>query len=172
MMQGVQHDSPAYIKSVSCSNDPYAPPVAPLASVSSSSQSIYSNSTSQASDDSVSTAPTSASSSSSSSSSSSVSEPCVSFCLHSAKYVGQAFCNAQSISSPQWKRTAVNSTANAASVSERRPNPRRTRSSTTTHTGCPPALVRQSDRKVIFVDSLVGKFPVSIIFRRLLRMPF
>ncbi|KAK9776339.1 hypothetical protein SCAR479_06951 [Seiridium cardinale] len=36
-----------------------------------------------------------------------------------------------------------------------RQNPRRTSSSTVSRTGCPPALTRQSDRKVNFVDNLV-----------------
>ena len=40
---------------------------------------------------------------------------------------------------------------------ELRKNPRRTSSSATSRSGCPPALIRQCDRKVNFVDSLVGK---------------
>ena len=45
---------------------------------------------------------------------------------------------------------------------EYRLNPRRTRPPPESHNGCnaprpPPSLVRQSDRKVNFVDSLVGK---------------
>lgn len=40
---------------------------------------------------------------------------------------------------------------------ELRQNPRRSNSGATTRNGCPPPLVRQSDRKVNFVDSLVGK---------------
>lgn len=39
---------------------------------------------------------------------------------------------------------------------ELRQNPRRT--SNSNRAACPPALVRQSDRKVNFVDSLVGMF--------------
>ena len=38
---------------------------------------------------------------------------------------------------------------------ELRQNPRRTSS---TRSGCPPKLVHQQDRKVNFVDSLVGMF--------------
>jgi hypothetical protein len=38
-----------------------------------------------------------------------------------------------------------------------RQNPRRTSSSATSRTGRPPTLVRQADRKVNFVDNLVGK---------------
>lgn len=36
-------------------------------------------------------------------------------------------------------------------------NPRRTSVGPTTRTGCPPALINQEDRKVKFVDNLVGK---------------
>lgn len=38
-----------------------------------------------------------------------------------------------------------------------RQNPRRTSSSATTRSGCPPPLVRQAERKLNFVDNLVGK---------------
>jgi hypothetical protein len=55
-----------------------------------------------------------------------------------------------------------------------RQNPRRSSSTSTTRTGCPPALLRQSDRKVNFVDSLVDTstqiveaiWPLSSIFCR------
>jgi len=40
---------------------------------------------------------------------------------------------------------------------ELRQNPRRSSTSSTTRSGCPPPLVRQADRKVNFVDNLVGK---------------
>ena len=43
----------------------------------------------------------------------------------------------------------------AGTVPEQRQNPRRT-SSGSSRSGCPPSLVRQCDRKVNFVDSLVG----------------
>ncbi|KAI1100854.1 hypothetical protein F4804DRAFT_32201 [Jackrogersella minutella] len=57
---------------------------------------------------------------------------------------------------------------------ELRQNPRRTNSSATTRTRCPPPLVRQSDRKVNFVDSLVDSstqiveaiWPLSSVFHR------
>ncbi|KAI1379840.1 hypothetical protein F4677DRAFT_452900 [Hypoxylon crocopeplum] len=57
---------------------------------------------------------------------------------------------------------------------ELRQNPRRTNSGVTTRTGCPPPLVRQSDRKVNFVDSLVDSstqiveaiWPLSSVFHR------
>src|ERR1700753_583013 len=40
---------------------------------------------------------------------------------------------------------------------ELRQNPRRTCNGIATRSGCPPPLVRQGDRKVNFVDNLVGK---------------
>ena len=40
---------------------------------------------------------------------------------------------------------------------ELRQNPRRSSTSSTSRSGCPPKLVHQQDRKVNFVDSLVGK---------------
>ncbi|KAI0849985.1 hypothetical protein F5Y00DRAFT_47362 [Daldinia vernicosa] len=57
---------------------------------------------------------------------------------------------------------------------ELRQNPRRTSGSATSRTGCPPSLIRQSDRKVNFVDSLVDSstqiveaiWPLSSVFHR------
>lgn len=40
-----------------------------------------------------------------------------------------------------------------------RQNPRRTSTTATTRTGCPPPLVRQAERKLNFVDNLVGMSP-------------
>jgi PHO85 cyclin-5 len=40
---------------------------------------------------------------------------------------------------------------------ELRQNPRRSSTGSSTRSGCPPPLVRQADRKVNFVDNLVGK---------------
>jgi hypothetical protein len=42
-------------------------------------------------------------------------------------------------------------------AAEHRQNPRRTSGGIATRTGSPPLLVRQGDRKVNFVDNLVGK---------------
>lgn len=39
-----------------------------------------------------------------------------------------------------------------------RQNPRRTSTTATTRTGCPPPLVRQAERKLNFVDNLVGRW--------------
>lgn len=41
---------------------------------------------------------------------------------------------------------------------ELRRNPRRSAPGSHSRGGCPPSLVRQSDRKVNFVDNLVGRF--------------
>lgn len=50
----------------------------------------------------------------------------------------------------------------SSAVRPLRQNPRRTSSTATSRTGCPPPLVRQTERKVNFVDNLVGKtFPVT-----------
>ncbi|KAI2615354.1 hypothetical protein GGR54DRAFT_297522 [Hypoxylon sp. NC1633] len=57
---------------------------------------------------------------------------------------------------------------------ELRQNPRRTNSGAATRNGCPPPLVRQSDRKVNFVDGLVDSstqiveaiWPLSSVFHR------
>lgn len=54
-----------------------------------------------------------------------------------------------------WTYSAASLASRSAAAPECRRNPRRT--SISTRSGCPPSLVRQSDRKVNFVDSLVGK---------------
>ena len=46
-----------------------------------------------------------------------------------------------------------------------RQNPRRTNRSATSRTGHPPSLVRQDDRKVNFVDTVVGKEYLLLVFR-------
>ncbi len=51
-------------------------------------------------------------------------------------------------------------------VPELRQNPRRSSHSATSRTGCPPPLVRQADRKVNFVDNLVGKTNSKLEFLR------
>lgn len=45
-----------------------------------------------------------------------------------------------------------------------RQNPRRTNRSVTSRTGQPPSLVRQDDRKVNFVDTVVGKEYPLLVF--------
>ncbi len=48
----------------------------------------------------------------------------------------------------------------ASVAPEQRKHPRRTSTSAVARLGCPPSLVRQCDRKVNFVDSLVGKLTI------------
>jgi hypothetical protein len=51
----------------------------------------------------------------------------------------------------------------SAEVAPEPRHPRRSSSGSTTRTGCPPSLLRQSDRKVNFVDNLVGKILLCIL---------
>ena len=44
---------------------------------------------------------------------------------------------------------------------ELRQNPRRSAAGSRARGGCPPPLVRQTDRKVNFVDNLVGRFTAT-----------
>lgn len=121
-----ENDSLGFIKTFR--NGPYNSSIA--SSASSSAASVWSDASSQSSDD------TSLSATSSDSS-----EQCDSYCYSQRATASQseAICNQTRIEVPQ----------------ELRKNPRRTSSSTTSRTGLPPALVRQCDRKVNFVDSLV-----------------
>lgn len=124
---------------------------ASIASASDTSSQIWSDSLSQTSDD------------SSASSATSQSDSCDSQCgriLPRDSGAAVAEIHAQSrISS--WAR-AQNQQQQLLHVdvpvsAELRQNPRRSASGATSRIGCPPTLVRQADRKVNFVDSLVGK---------------
>jgi hypothetical protein len=122
-------DSPLYIATF-----PYSASIA--SSASSSSASVCSSSSSQSDD-------------ASSVTSSLDSDPSDSCCYDSATYpstVDEA-CPAISASWPKHK---------LSEPAQPRLHPRRT-SASSTRSGCPPPLVRQCDRKVNFVDSLVGK---------------
>lgn len=55
-------------------------------------------------------------------------------------------------------RPAVAQVATEALPKEQRQNPRRSSAGSRGRSACPPALVRQCDRKVNFVDSLVGMY--------------
>ena len=129
---------PCSLDFITSQNGPYNSSIA--SSASSSSASVWSETSSQSSDDtSVSVcAP------------SDLLEQCDSYI--SSRRLPPSQCN-QITSSACWSAQAQQSEV----PQELRQNPRRTNSSTTTRTGCPPSLVRQSDRKVNFVDSLVGK---------------
>lgn len=112
----------------------YAPYNSSLAdSASSSSTSVWSDSASQSSDD-------------SSVSSNSDSDSCDSFCY--SKQTGSAD------STLKYRRRIQQAPTEAVPV-QLRQNPRRTSTGPHSRAACPPALIRQSDRKVNFVDSLV-----------------
>ncbi|KAH8662194.1 hypothetical protein BX600DRAFT_513055 [Xylariales sp. PMI_506] len=129
------NDSLAFIKSLH--HGPYNASLA--SSASSSSASVWSDASSQHSDDTSISAITSDSS-----------EHCGAHCFSS-----QALDNPcdRVNSTRSWARQTSQAAVEVSQ--ETRKNPRRTSTSTTARSGCPPALLRQSDRKVNFVDNLV-----------------
>lgn len=131
-----EDDSPPYITSYR--NGPYSSSVA--SSASSSTASIWSDASSQSSDDS--SAPDS--------------DLPESYCLASSQ-PAPSFTNANNVCEQVISVAACwpKHRTNVELGQEQRQNPRRT--SVTARSGCPPSLVRQCDRKVSFVDSLVGK---------------
>lgn len=130
--------SPPYISSYH--DGPYSSSLA--SSASSSSASVWSDAASQSSDD-----------SSVHSGVSSDSEISDSYCCTSQPPSYQPIPNNCDLTTTTslWPKTALASVA-----PEQRQNPRRTGTSSVARSGCPPSLVRQCDRKVNFVDSLVG----------------
>ena len=121
----------------------YAPYNSSIAdSASSSSASVWSDTASQSSDD------------TSISGQSSDCEPCDSYFLSKQTTSGNVGLSRRSYRAPQVD----------AVPSELRQNPRRSAPGCHAKLACPPALVRQSDRKVSFVDSLVGRFQFSACF--------
>ena len=136
-----QDDSPPYISSYQ--NGPYSSSIA--SSASSSSNSVWSDASSQTSDDSSHTgAP---SDSETSESYCYTSQPAPSFTA------ANTVCESNTSIATYWQKHQLP----AEVPSEQRQHPRRTSVGSTSRTGCPPTLVRQCDRKVSFVDSLVGK---------------
>jgi hypothetical protein len=130
------NDSLAFIKSIH--NDPYNSSLA--SSASSSSASVWSDASSQHSDDTSISAVTSDTESSGA------------YCFGSqAPHTSCDQGNAAGLWAEQASQTSVEV------PQELRQNPRRTSGATISRTGCPPTLVRQSNRKVNFVDNLVGK---------------
>ncbi|KAI0013763.1 hypothetical protein F4779DRAFT_292230 [Xylariaceae sp. FL0662B] len=137
-------------------NGPYNSSLA--SSASSSAASVWSDVFSQSSDDT--TISTSGPDSS---------EQCDSY-SHSCRPIASQSTRNQAVPQTTWpgqpQQTEV--------PQELRQNPRRTSTGTTTRTGCPPTLVRQSDRKVSFVDGLVDSstqiveaiWPLSSVFHR------
>ncbi|KAI1479748.1 hypothetical protein F4774DRAFT_418613 [Daldinia eschscholtzii] len=151
-----EHDSLDFVNS--SQNGPYNSSIA--SSASSSSASVWSEASSQASDD-----------TSISMFTSDASERCDSYVPSRQPMPSRPdiFCK-QVLPTTCWpgqpQQTEV--------PQELRQNPRRTSSSATSRTGCPPSLIRQSDRKVNFVDSLVDSstqiveaiWPLSSVFHR------
>jgi hypothetical protein len=135
-----EDDSSPYITSYR--NGPYSSSIA--SSASSSSASVWSDASSQSSDDSSTTADSEILDTYCC-----TSQPQPSFITSSTTYE-QTSSNATSWPNQQ-------ATAEVPQPPELRQHPRRTSAGATSRTGCPPALVRQCDRKVNFVDSLVGK---------------
>ncbi|KID89459.1 G1/S-specific cyclin Pcl5 [Metarhizium guizhouense ARSEF 977] len=129
-------DSPAFVASTS----QYAPYSSAMSSVASiSTTSVWSDTASQSSDDSSISANTSDS------------DSCDTFCRSK-----RAATSTQNIVN---HRRSLHQRDAEAVPAELRQNPRRTAAGCrTARGGCPPALVRQSDRKVNFVDSLVGRW--------------
>ncbi|KAI0019893.1 hypothetical protein F4780DRAFT_400460 [Xylariomycetidae sp. FL0641] len=153
-MMRSDHDLLSFIKSHP--NDPYSSSLA--SSASSSSASVWSDGASQSSDDSSISALTSFSS-----------ERCDSY-FYSQSRVSKPDTGAQTAPRGSWSKPALRLDVSQ----ELQQNPRRTSSGVTTRSGCPPALVRQSDRKVSFVDNLVDSstqiveaiWPLSSVFHR------
>ncbi|RYP46295.1 hypothetical protein DL768_007462 [Monosporascus sp. mg162] len=121
-----ENDSLGFIRTLR--NAPYNSSIA--SSASSSAASVWSDASSQSSDD-----------TSLSATSSDLSEQYDPSCYQQQSIISQrkVTCNQTRAEVPQ----------------ELRKNPRRTSHSASTRTGCPPTLIRQCDRKVNFVDSLV-----------------
>ncbi|KHN98775.1 G1/S-specific cyclin Pcl5 [Metarhizium album ARSEF 1941] len=126
-------DKPAFVASTS-QYAPYSSAMSSAASVSTTS--VWSDAASQSSDDTSISASTSDSDS------------------------ADAFCRSKHAATPAQTFASHRSSSHQPDVEavppELRQNPRRTTSACRTgRGGCPPALVRQSDRKVNFVDNLV-----------------
>ncbi|KAI1452137.1 hypothetical protein F4805DRAFT_471107 [Annulohypoxylon moriforme] len=147
---------PSFINS--SQNGPYNSSIA--SSASSSAASVWSEASSQSSDDTTYSACSSDSS-----------EQCTSYSYARLSRPSRSDVTCSQIS----LNTCWPTQPKQAEVpQELRRNPRRTNSGATTRTGCPPPLVRQSDRKVNFVDSLVDSstqiveaiWPLSSVFHR------
>lgn len=134
MKRDMDYISPAFVSSTTSNS--YAPYNSSLATAASTSTaSVWSDTSSQASDD------------TSISTNTSDSESCDSYCLSK-----QTSC--ESVAS----RSLQQQVQSEALPAELRQNPRRTASGAHARLPCPPPLVRQCDRKVNFVDNLVGMY--------------
>ncbi|KAK3311342.1 uncharacterized protein B0T15DRAFT_71799 [Chaetomium strumarium] len=117
----------------------------------SSSFSLWSSVSSQHSDGTASTAPTSGSDAFDAYC---IPNPPYSSSQTSASSLGSSCGPAIKLHDP-WAKQPVQSQAHVELPAELRQNPRRTCNSAISRTGRPPSLVRQTDRKVSFVDNLV-----------------
>ncbi len=135
--------SPQYISAYQ--EGPYGPSLA--SSASSSSASVWSDAASQSSDD-------SSIHSSTASTESDISETFCCATQNAQQSVQHNSCDANVTTSICWPKGIDSGVAPAP---QQRQNPRRSSGGTVARSGCPPSLVRQCDRKVNFVDSLVGK---------------
>ncbi|KAK2608692.1 PHO85 cyclin-5 [Conoideocrella luteorostrata] len=137
-------DSPAFVASNTTSTSGYAPYNSAISyAASTSSASVWSDAASQSSDD------------TSISTNTSDSDSCDLFCVSK-----QTATTAQNV--VNYRRSLLRETE--AVPAELRQNPRRSApGSHAARGGCPPALVRQSDRKVNFVDSLVGRLQLLLL---------
>ncbi len=133
-----EDDSPPCITSYR--NGPYSSSIA--SSASSSTASVWSDTASQSSDDSSVTG-------------SSDNETSETYCCTSQPAPSFTTCEQGISVATYWPKHKVQ----VEGAPAQRQHPRRTSVGSTARTGCPPTLVRQSDRKVNFVDSLVGKIP-------------
>ncbi|KAK4124988.1 hypothetical protein N657DRAFT_655138 [Parathielavia appendiculata] len=132
-------------------NAPYNLGLAASASSTSTyAASFWSDACSQRSDDSVSTAP------------SSYSDSCDSYYFSHAPASSQtsvssigSSCDSSVRLHEPWARSQFSAPAQVEIPVELRQNPRRTCNSAISRTGRPPSLVRQSDRKLSFVENLV-----------------
>ena len=133
--------SPPYISSYH--DGPYNPSLA--SSASSSSASVWSDVASQSSDD----------SSIHSAGAGSESDIPETYCFTSQpsyQPTHHDICDSGITTTTHWPKSVL-----ACVAPEQRQHPRRTNTGAVARLGCPPSLVRQCDRKVNFVDSLVGK---------------
>jgi hypothetical protein len=135
-----EDDSPSYISAYR--NGPYSSSLA--SSASSSTASVWSDASSQTSDDSSVTG---------ASDSSETLEPSETYCCTTQQppHSFTSICEPTIPVAIQWSKRK----SNVQVPPEQRQHPRRTSSGGASRTGCPPSLVRQCDRKVNFVDSLV-----------------
>lgn len=133
--------SPPFISSYH--DGPYNPSIA--SSASSSSASVWSDVASQSSED-------SSVHSAGAGSESEIHETY--FCTSQPSYQPSHhnICDPSVTTNTYWPKSGPASVA-----PEQRQHPRRTNTGAVSRLGCPPPLVRQCDRKVNFVDSLVGK---------------